>query len=786
MIDDSSNPHKDVEQLDLSMMSIEYEDEHKKAQEETVEIAHDETKVVTGLRVVLMIVLVAVAIAVCLTAYFTTREAEVNDFESAFENYANKIIDSFQTESGKKTSAITSMAIALTSHAQHSNESWPFVTLPDFELKARVVLDLAELLSLMVLPLVTKEQARQYGAYAAANQDWYWEGLAIQAKFRGQDNITGTAVNRGSDWDASTLKIRPFIITMDGFNDDGSKRFAPFNETHEGPFFPVGQYSPQVPIPLSNIDFFKSPIAGRELDFYYNSNERRNIVGLAQDFTDRAERAAFANAFLERYIAGGNAYTKGPLSFFYSPVYERIADPTAPLVAVMQCLIFWETFFDNLLPEGVKGIMATLENDCGQTYSYRIDGKKAEYLGDYDMHDTTYDHLSASSEYGLVVKNDQQAAGMGEPSSYDGYSGCNYRIRVYPSKEMEDQYVTSQPLVIALAMLGVFLVTTAIFVTYDRFVERRQKLVMETAVQSSDVVNQLFPETVRDRLYANDDAKAEAKCSSSFLNRASERWLQPEATTSEGVNPIADEYPNCTVLFADIAGFTKWSATRTPTDVFYLLETLFGAIDKTAKRLGVFKIETIGDCYVAVTGLPRPRADHASVMAKFASRAMSAMNHLINSEDLILRLGEDTAQLSMRVGLHSGPVTAGVLRGEKARFQLFGDTVNTASRMESNGQKGRIHVSQSTADSLVAAGRSHWLTKREDLVEAKGKGSMQTYWVNISAGAGSTTGSMISSVEVGSTPSLNNQLGRAIDEDKEQAMPGGERHEPRFDDELSI
>ncbi|CAB9531243.1 Receptor-type guanylate cyclase gcy (Partial), partial [Seminavis robusta] len=89
----------------------------------------------------------------------------------------------------------------------------------------------------------------------------------------------------------------------------------------------------------------------------------------------------------------------------------------------------------------------------------------------------------------------------------------------------------------------------------------------------------------------------------------------------------------------------------------------------------------------------------------------------------------------MRVGLHSGSTTAGVLRGDKGRFQLFGDTVNTASRMESNGVRGRIHVSQATADAITLAGKASWLTPREDKILAKGKGLMQTYFAQIIAGS---------------------------------------------------
>ncbi|CAB9531005.1 natriuretic peptide receptor 2 [Seminavis robusta] len=131
------------------------------------------------------------------------------------------------------------------------------------------------------------------------------------------------------------------------------------------------------------------------------------------------------------------------------------------------------------------------------------------------------------------------------------------------------------------------------------------------------------------------------------------------------------------------------------------------------------------------------RIDHATTMCRFASECLDAMNQL--KVQLSETLGAGTVELQFRVGMHSGPCTAGVLRGEKGRFlQMFGDTVNTAARMESNGVPSRIHVSQATADELIARGKVSWLTPREDKIVAKGKDEMQTYFVTVKLKGAST------------------------------------------------
>jgi hypothetical protein len=103
-----------------------------------------------------------------------------------------------------------------------------------------------------------------------------------------------------------------------------------------------------------------------------------------------------------------------------------------------------------------------------------------------------------------------------------------------------------------------------------------------------------------------------------------------------GSKPIADLFPRATVLFADISGFTAWSSTREPTQVFTLLEHVYNAIDIIARRRGVFKVETIGDCYMAATGLPEPRSDHAPAMCRFAREAILKMDHVVKKLEIVL------------------------------------------------------------------------------------------------------------------------------------------------------
>jgi guanylate cyclase len=205
-----------------------------------------------------------------------------------------------------------------------------------------------------------------------------------------------------------------------------------------------------------------------------------------------------------------------------------------------------------------------------------------------------------------------------------------------------------------------------------------------------------------------------------FLERVrSERLLQNmlPASIAERLkrNPgaIADHFDAVSVLFADIVGFTPLSEELTPAELVDLLNRVFSAFDALVLELKLEKIKTIGDAYMVVAGVPQPRADHAHAAAELALRMREALSKIAEGK------------LALRIGINSGPVVAGVIGTTKYSYDLWGDTVNTASRMESHGAPHEIHLTDACRSAL---GDAFELSDR-GVIDVKGKGPMRTWWL---------------------------------------------------------
>jgi guanylate cyclase len=182
---------------------------------------------------------------------------------------------------------------------------------------------------------------------------------------------------------------------------------------------------------------------------------------------------------------------------------------------------------------------------------------------------------------------------------------------------------------------------------------------------------------------------------------------------SDGV--IAEHYDSVSVLFADLVGFTERSQVMAPGELVELLDRIFTAFDRRADAEGIEKIKTIGDSYMVAGGLPEPRPDHLAAVARTAL----AMRHEI--ADISAEPG--CGWLAVRIGIDSGPAVAGVIGRRKFIYDLWGDTVNTASRMESHGVPGEIQVTERVAAALGDA----FSIRRRGTIEVKGKGLMTTF-----------------------------------------------------------
>ncbi|CAI9734495.1 atrial natriuretic peptide receptor 1-like [Octopus vulgaris] len=226
----------------------------------------------------------------------------------------------------------------------------------------------------------------------------------------------------------------------------------------------------------------------------------------------------------------------------------------------------------------------------------------------------------------------------------------------------------------------------------ETMVEQRTQALEEEKKKTENLLYQLLPSSIADKLKAGEK-------------------ITPEV------------YDSVTIFFSDIIGFTQLSSVSTPMEVVNLLNDLYTVYDNIISKHDVYKVEIIGDAYLVASGLPHRNGNrHSSEIADMSLFVVSAMlsfkvAHMPNHK------------LQVRIGLHTGPCCAGIVGIRMPRYCLFGDTVNTASRMESTGQGMRVHITESTKNSLLDNSADYIISSRGKTM-IKGKGLMQTYWLN--------------------------------------------------------
>ena len=209
--------------------------------------------------------------------------------------------------------------------------------------------------------------------------------------------------------------------------------------------------------------------------------------------------------------------------------------------------------------------------------------------------------------------------------------------------------------------------------------------------------------------FARERESAQARVEALLLNILPEEIAQRLQAEPQA---IADHFDDASILFADVVDFTPLASELDAREVVGLLDRLFTAFDELVDRYEVEKIKTIGDCYMVAAGVPRPRPDHAHALAGLALEMRDCARTCLPGSDLRLR-----------IGISSGPVVAGVIGRRRFLYDLWGDTVNMASRMESHGTSDEIQITRPTWELL----RDHFVTEPLGLVDVKGKGEVETW-----------------------------------------------------------
>lgn len=482
----------------------------------TTELASRETSQVRKLRLLLIAVLFLVATGTSLGLYFFTRSSEKTEFETSFKGQGNKLIGGFQDDSLRKLQAVDSLSTRLTAFAIDTNKTWPFVTVSNSAELLEPYRLIAGAASVQVMPIVEPRLRDDWEQYAMKNQGWINQDLL---KSEGQ-------VTTQQETNAISKYIKDYIGV----------------DTTPGRWVVWWQYAPVLPDTYF-INFNR--LAWDGFDREMESVERKQAV-LSETWTFEASlntQSTRAATFMDELLSAGGSgsYEPGePIGYIHYPIFDKFEESTKKTVAVLTATVYWRSFFEDILPETVSGIDCVVSNSLGQVFTYRVQGREATFMGMEDAHDRNYDHLEITAKYGDLV-NDQDKdvyTGVNLDNSYVSYS-----IRAYPTKELEKQYVTERPYLYAATLFFVFLFTIALFTLYDCIVEKRQKIVLSTAIKTTAVVESLFPKTIRDRLMEEAGMKDDPENADNTNHGPADK-------------PIADFFPETTIMFADLVGFT--------------------------------------------------------------------------------------------------------------------------------------------------------------------------------------------------------------------------------------
>eukprot|EP00980_Cylindrotheca_fusiformis_P005056 scaffold1072_cov124-Cylindrotheca_fusiformis.AAC.2 len=597
-----------------------------------LDVARTEEKNVFRVKILVALILLLAVCVVATITYLLVDSQERSNFESQFTGYASEVVTVSREKTSQLFNALDAFSVSISSQAagelELRNLSWPFYRIPDWSVRAQRLAQLSgvEDPSVFFAPIVQQEERKEWEDFASHSYPILY-----------QDAIEKEADKEGTTAKEFLDKTVPIIHKIDSVDGLILPSTAP------GELLPAFQQYPLNFFPLL-------PIMSMNFD-----------LRTSEDINELFEvTKAIKGPTIGAFSVSVDVETQVPGSQIMQPVFDRAdtADEDRKVVGIVLLQLYWLDHFQNLFQGGDADarIIVVLKGSCpalpeapdnvvdkarsfDHIVTYQIDGSKPILLGEEDLHDPKYDSLEVTETFiDLGIDQSKVPEGLCVPT---------LSLHVYPSESLERKFETDNRAIYTSVVVVIFAFTVLVFLLYDFVVGRLQKKVMDRINKQDMIVANVFPSAIRDRLY---QAQGNALQQKQMVGESIDSLGYPKEMGTFGTAPLADLFPNTTVVFADIAGFTAWSSAREPQQVFILLESIYGALDHIANRLAIFKVETVGDCYVAAAGLPEPMDDHAIIACKFAREALKKMKEL--THHLEVSLGPDTAALDLRIGIH--------------------------------------------------------------------------------------------------------------------------------------
>jgi len=434
--------------------------------------------------------------------------------------------------------AVRDLSESITLKSTRDNATFPYVTVDYFESRARHAREQSGFDSLFWMPLVEEYQVPEWLEYSQINAvQWIRDSRDI-ALATEQAHITkdsGLVLNGEANENYRDTPVPAVIYNATEYVETGVHRQV----TYQGPYLPKWQLSPP-PLTMDPVNV--------EFMMHEYMKDAYQAVSVARE------------GIFTKFVQFSDQTGEAPESALIQPIFERLNDPDSRLVGLMHGRVSWDKYLIGLLPEGVSGMYCVLKNSCGGAYTYKLDGRKAIFLGQGDYHEQEYD----GTEY-IIQLDDYLFPNV--TTNTPGH--CMYSFITYSSTEYRESTMSNIPVMFTVAVGTIFLLVVIVFVVYDKFVNDRNAKVLNAAARANSILSSLFPKDVRERLVKEKEDQLAAKklknsgaAPKSHLNAFlanGEKAADPVDDDGDIVQhigkPIADLYTDTTVLVSSLCFF---------------------------------------------------------------------------------------------------------------------------------------------------------------------------------------------------------------------------------------